>query len=127
MDFLLHFFIFFLFFYYCVWVNTKKKRICKPILVSGDRLVCSAYSQGTQVFVTFITVNSENSMQAARLVNKGGKIGKKRNNQTSDPEYEKNCIVSKRKGIGAVCVLTPRLFSHSPTLTSRLGGFLFCF
>ena len=65
-------------------------------------------------------------MQGARLVNKGGKTGKERNNQTSDQEYEKNCIVSERKGIGAVCVLTPRLFSHS-TLTSRLGRFLFCF
>ena len=40
--------------------------------------------------------NSENSMQGARLVNKGGKIGKKRNNQTSDREYEKSCIVSER-------------------------------
>ena len=43
----------------------------------------------------------------------------------------KNCIVSERKGIRAVCVLTPRLFSYS-TLTSRLGRkkrvivFLFC-
>ena len=33
-------------------------------------------------------INSENSMQGARLV-KGGEIGKKRNNQTSDQEYEK--------------------------------------
>ena len=33
---------------------------------------------------------------------------------------KKNCIVSERKGITAVCVLTPRLFSYS-TLTSRLG------
>ena len=44
---------------------------------------------------------------------------------------KKNCIVSERKGITAVCVLTPRLFSYS-TLTSRLGlkkgyVFLFCF
>ena len=94
------------------------------------------YSQGTQVFDArnFYPrcVNSANSMQGARLVNKGGKIGKKRNNQTSDQEYEKNCIVSERKGIRAVCVLTPRLFSHS-TLSSRLGRkkmvifFLFCF
>ena len=34
-------------------------------------------------------INSENSMQGARLV-KGGEIGKKkRNNQTYDQEYEK--------------------------------------
>ena len=57
------------------------------------RVPLGNYSQGTQVFVTFIkdarnfyprfdNVNSENSMQGARLVNKGGKIGKKRNNQT---------------------------------------------
>ena len=52
-------------------------------------------------------------MQGARLVNKGEKIGIKRNNQTFDEEYERNCIVSERKGIRAVCVLTPRLFSHS--------------
>ena len=68
-------------------------------------------------------------MQGARLVNKGGKIGIKRNNQTFDQEYEK--IVSERKGIRTSCVLTPRLFSYS-TLTSRLGRkkahiFLFCF
>ena len=67
---------------------------------------CS-YSQGTQVFVpsqqrreifTLVVhnVNSENSIQDARLVNKDGKIGKKRNNQTSDQEYEKTCIVSER-------------------------------
>ena len=75
--------------------------------------------------------NSENLMQGAHLVNKGGKIGEKINNQTSDQEYEKNCIVSERKGIRAVCVLTPRLFSQY-TLTSRLGRkklviYFFCF
>ena len=59
-------------------------------------------------------------MQGARLVNKGEKIGNKRSNQTSDQEYEKNCIVFERKGIRAVCALTPRLISHS-TSTSRLG------
>ena len=87
---------------------------------------------GTQVFVTFIkdarnfyprcakSVNIENSMHGARLVNKSGKIGIKRNNQTFDQEYEENCIVSEGKGIRAACVLTPRLFSYS-TLTSRLG------
>ena len=48
-------------------------------------------------------------MQGARLVNKGGKIGKKRNNQTSDQEYEKTCLLSERKGIRAFCVWTPRL------------------
>ena len=67
-------------------------------------------------------------MQGARLVNKGGKIGIKRNNQTFDQEYEK--IVSERKGIRTSCVLTPRLFSYS-TLTSRLGRkkgvIFFCF
>ena len=59
-------------------------------------------------------------MQGARLVNKGGKIGIKRNNQTFDQEYERNCVVSERKGIRAVCVLTPLLLSYS-ILTSRLG------
>ena len=60
-------------------------------------------------------------MQGARLVNKAGKTGIKRNNQTFDPEYEKNCIVSERKGIRAVCVLSPRLFSYS-TLRACLHG-----
>ena len=102
--------------------------LSKPILFRLNfnvyTVVLWNYSQGIQVFDArnFYPrcVNSANSMQGARLVNKGGKIGKRRNNQTSDQEYEKNCIVSERKGIKAVCVLTPRLFSHS-TLSSRLG------
>ena len=64
---------------------------------------------------------------------KAGKLTKKRNNQTSDQEYEINCIVSERKEVRAVCALTPCSFSHS-TSTSRLGRkkmviyiFLFCF
>ena len=61
-------------------------------------------------------------MQGARLVNKGVKMSKNRNNQTyrSEQEYEKNCIVPERKGIRAVCVLTPGIFNYS-TLCSRLG------
>ena len=59
-------------------------------------------------------------MQGARLVNKGGKISKNRNKQTSDQEQENKCTVPERKEIRAVCVLTPRLFSHS-TLSSKLG------
>ena len=57
-------------------------------------------------------------MQGARLVNKGGKIGIKRNNQTFDQECEK--IVSERKGIRTSCVWRPRLFSYSK-VTLRLG------
>ena len=58
-----------------------------------------------------------------------GKLAKK---ETIRPRVRKNCIVSERKGIRAVCVLTPPLLSNS-TLTSRLGRkkmvifFLFCF
>ena len=65
-------------------------------------------------------------MQGARLVNKGGKIGIKRNNLTFDQEYERNknkrirIRIRIRKGIRAVWVLTPLLFSYS-ILTSRLG------
>ena len=61
--------------------------------------------QKTREIFTLVVhnVNSEYSMQGARLVNKGGKIGKKRNNQISDQEYEKNCIFSERKGIRTVC------------------------
>ena len=58
-------------------------------------------------------------MQGVRLVNKGGKISKNRNKQISDQEHEKNAV-PERKEIRAVCVLTPRLFSHS-TLSSKLG------
>ena len=62
---------------------------------------------------------------------KPGKISKIRNKQTSDQEHEINCTVPERKEIRAVCLLTPRLFSHSK-LSSRLGRykgshfFLFC-
>ena len=51
----------------------------------------SSLSQQTRESFTLVVhnVNSENSMQDARLANKGGKIGQKRNNQTSDQEYEK--------------------------------------
>ena len=71
--------------------------------------------------------------QRVRVWSKAGKLAKKETiKHRSDQEYEKNCIVSERKGIRPVCVLTPRFFSHS-TLTSRLGCkkmvifFLFCF
>ena len=44
---------------------------------------------------------------------KAGKISKNRNKQTSVQEHKKNCTVPERKEIRAVCVLTPRSFSHS--------------
>ena len=61
---------------------------------------------------------------------KVGKISKNRNKQTFDQEQEKNCIVSERKEIRAVCVLTPCLFSHSVKVKSLKNGhifFWFCF
>ena len=77
------------------------------------------------------TVNRKTWCRAHVWSIKAGKISKNRNKQTSDQEHEKNCTVAERKEIRAVCVLTPRLFSHS-TLSSRLGRykgsyyFLFC-
>ena len=61
-------------------------------------------------------------MQGARLI-KGGKLAKK---ETIRPRVRKNCIVSERKGIRAVCVLTTPLFSQ---VRSQKNGhiFLFCF
>ena len=59
------------------------------------------------------TINGKTWCRARVWSIKAGKISKNRNKQTSDQEHEKNCIVPERKEIKAVCVLTPRLFSHS--------------
>ena len=61
------------------------------------------------------TINGKTWCRARVWSIKAGKLSKNRNKQTSDQEHEKNCIVPQRKEIRAVCVLTPRLFSH-PTL-----------
>ena len=47
------------------------------------------------------------------MVNKGGKIGKKKKQLNIRPRVGKKWIVSERKGIRAVCILTPLLFSRS--------------
>ena len=59
------------------------------------------------------TINGKTWCRARVWSIKAGKLSKNRNKQTSDQEHEKNCIVPERKEIRAVCVLTPRLFSHS--------------
>ena len=51
-------------------------------------------------------------MQGARLA-KGGEIGKKKKQSNIQPRVRKNCIVSERKGIRAVCVLSPHLVSKN--------------
>ena len=51
-------------------------------------------------------------MQARVWSIKAGKISKNRNKQTSVQEHEKTDTVPERKEIRAVCVLTPRSFSH---------------
>ena len=66
------------------------------------------------------TVNRKTWCRARVWSIKAGKISKNRNKQTSDQEHEINCTVPERKEIRAVCILTPRLFSHS-TLSSTLG------
>ena len=59
------------------------------------------------------TINGKTWCRARVWSIKAGKLSKNRNKQTSDQEHEKHCIVSERKEITAVCVLTPRLFSYS--------------
>ena len=73
----------------------------------------------TKFLLPFCTLSTGNLMEGVRWSIKAGTISENRNKQTSDHEHEKNCIVPERKEIRAVCVLTPRLFSHS-TLSSRL-------
>ena len=51
-------------------------------------------------------------MQGARLA-KGGEIGKKKKQSNIRPRVRKNCIVSERKGVRAVCVLSPHLVSEN--------------
>ena len=77
-------------------------------------------SQKTCEIFTLVVqnVNSENLMQGARLI-KGGKLAKK---ETIRPRVRKNCIVSERKGIRAVCVLTTPLFSQ---VRSQKNGHIF--
>ena len=110
-------------------------------LLSGhDFLVMTGhYSQGTWVFVTFKQDEGNFHPRCARCQQenrarvwsiKAGEISKNSYKQTSDQEQEKICIVTERKEIRAVCVLTPRLSSHS-TLRSRLvakkWSYFFCF
>ena len=62
-------------------------------------------------------VNSKNSMEGVHLVNKGGKIGKKRNNQTSTKSTKKLHSFRKKRNVSCLCF--DALFSRNK---KRVGG-----
>ena len=63
-------------------------------------------------------VNSKNSMEGVHLVNKGGKIGKKKKQSNIDQEYEKK-LHSFRKKRNMSCLCFDALFSRNK---KRGGG-----
>ena len=69
-------------------------------------------------------------MQGLRLVNKGGKIGKKRNKQTSDQEYKKK-LHSFRKKRSKSCLCFDTSFIQSFNINfkvrSQKNGHIYIF
>ena len=80
--------------------------------VKGHKYSSLSYKMREIFTLVVHNINSENSMQGARLA-KGGEIGKKKKQSNIRPRVRKNCIVSERKGIRAVCVLSPHPFSEN--------------